>query len=116
MTDRAALLAALKEDAAARWSLTVVASTLILIMLELVDAPREIAWGVLALVAALGSVGLPLQWRLTSGVVAWALVTGFVYNRFGVLTFTEPDQARMSVLVGAVAVASPLLGRRGARE
>jgi len=109
MTDRAELLEALMEDAGARWSLTVIASTMMLIMLELVNAPRGVAVGVVVIVASLGSVGLPLKWRLASGLVAWALLTGFVYNRFGVLTFTEPDLARMSMLVGAAAAASPLL-------
>jgi hypothetical protein len=112
MTDRTELLEALKEDSAARWSLTVIASTMMLIMLELVNAPRGIALGVVAIVAALGSVGLPLRWRLTCGVVAWALLTGFVYNRFGVLTFTKPDLTRMLILVGAASVATPLLGPR----
>jgi len=112
MSDRAELLEALIEDVGARWSLTVIASTLALIVLELVNAPREIALAVVAIVASLGSLGLPLKWRLASGLVAWALLTGFVYNRFGVLTFTEPDLTRMAILVISVLGTTPLLGSR----
>jgi hypothetical protein len=113
--DRAELLDALIEDAGARWSLTVIASTLTLTVLELFSVPRDVALGVVAIVASVGPVGLSLKWRLASGLVAWALLTGFVYNRFGVLTFTEPDMTRMSILVGVAVLATPLFGRRTER-
>jgi hypothetical protein len=112
MKDRAEFLEALIDDAGARWSLTVIASTLTLIVLELVSVPRGFALGVVAIVASIGPVGLALKWRLASGVVAWALLTGFVYNRFGDLTFTEPDLIRMSILVGVAILAAPMIGPR----
>jgi hypothetical protein len=112
MTDRAELLEALLDDAGARWSLTVIASTLSLMVLELISAPRDVALAVVAIVASIGPFGLPLKWRLASGLVAWALLTGFVYNRFGILTFTKPDLTRMSIVVSVAMVATPLLGPR----
>jgi hypothetical protein len=112
MKDRAKFLEALVGDAGARWSLTVIASTLTLIALELVSVPRDVALGAVALVASIGAAGLALKWRLASGLVAWALLTGFLYNRFGVLTFTAPDLTRMSILVSVAVVATPLLGPR----
>ena len=112
MKDRAEFLEALVGDAGARWSLTVIASTLTLIVLELVSVPRDVALGVAAIVVSIGPLGLPLKWRIASGLVAWALLTGFLYNRFGVLTFTVPDLTRMSILVGVAVVATPLSGPR----
>jgi hypothetical protein len=112
MKDRAEFLEALRGDAGARWSLTVIASTLTLIVLELVGVPRDVALGAVAIVASIGPAGLSLKWRLASGLVAWALLTGFLYNRFGVLTFTAPDLTRMSILVSVAVAAAPLFGPR----
>jgi hypothetical protein len=116
MKDRAEFLEALMGDEGARWSLTVVASTLTLIVLELVSVPRDMALGAVAIVASIGPAGLALKWRLASGLVAWALLTGFLYNRFGVLTFTAPDLTRMSILVSIAVAGAPLLGPRRAER
>ena len=112
MNDGAEFLEALLDDSGARWSLTVTASTLTLIVLQLVSVPRDMALGAVAIVASIGPAGLALKWRLASGLVAWALLTGFLYNRFGVLTFTAPDLTRLSILVSVAVVATPLFGPR----
>jgi hypothetical protein len=57
-------------------------------------------------VAGTASSGLSFMVALGVGVEAWALFTGFAHNRFGDLTFTGPDLARLVLFtVGTVALA-----------
>jgi hypothetical protein len=58
--------------------------------------PEETAW-VAVLVAGVVSIGLPVAMTTSMGVVAWALVTGFVENRYGELTLAPPDLFRLAV-------------------
>ena len=51
------------------------------------------------LVTFAAALVLPLPWAAVLGLVAWAFFTGFVTNRLGVLTFAEPDLARLALLV-----------------
>jgi hypothetical protein len=58
------------------------------------------------LVAGLASVGLPVLMTAWIGLVAWALVTGFVVNQYGELTFQDGDLVRLGVFaVGTLALA-----------
>lgn len=53
---------------------------------------------VAALLAAVLLVGdLPLRWRLATAAASWAIVTGFVVNEFGELTFSAADLVRLAV-------------------
>ena len=58
--------------------------------------PGETMW-MAVLVAGLVSIGLPLVMTASMGVIAWALVTGFVGNRCGELTLARPDLLRLLV-------------------
>jgi hypothetical protein len=49
------------------------------------------------LVAGLASAGLSLAMTASISVVAWALLTGFVENRYGELTFTQGDVLRLAL-------------------
>jgi hypothetical protein len=52
--------------------------------------------GLLALVVGgLASSGLSLRFSTGVGVVAWAMFTGFVVNRYGLLTFGHDDLLRL---------------------
>lgn len=66
----------------------------------------------LILVAALSTIGLALVWRLCTALVTWALLTGFVYNQYGDLTFAPSDLRRLAVLlavtISVAALARPL--------
>jgi hypothetical protein len=42
---------------------------------------------------------LPPAFAVVLGVVAWAYFTGFAVNRYGALTFTGPDLARLSAVL-----------------
>ena len=42
---------------------------------------------------------LPARFAVVLGLVAWALFTGFVTNRFGQLTFAAPDLVRLVLLL-----------------
>jgi hypothetical protein len=62
-------------------------------------------------VAGLATVGLPRVMSLCVGVVAWALFTGFVENRYGQLTFADGDIGRL-VLFALATLALATLARR----
>lgn len=61
--------------------------------------------------AAVAALALGPVWRAGIGLSAWALFTGFAENRFGLLTFTNPDLARLTVLLVSTTVVSRLLLR-----
>jgi hypothetical protein len=104
------LLEDLIRDSGARWSITVFATTLFLMVLQLIDAPQNVNLCAVTVVAVIGSAGLRLRWRLGTAIVCWALVTGFAYNRFGLLTFTRPDLTRMGILLAATTLVPSILG------
>ena len=114
MPSESGLLESLIRDAGARWSITVFVTTLTLMVLQLANVPRSVDLGVVAIVATIGSAGLSLVWRIAAGLVGWALLTGFAYNRFGELTFSRDDMTRMAILLGATSVASSLVVRHRA--
>jgi hypothetical protein len=62
-------------------------------------------------VAGLASVGLSVAMTAWIATVAWALVTGFVENRYGELTFSQSDVGRLLVFAVAT-IALALLTRR----
>jgi hypothetical protein len=68
------------------------------------------------LVAGLAATGIPLGFALGLGLASWAMVTGFVENRFGELTFGRGDLLRLALLVGAVGALSRLLPLLGPGE
>jgi len=49
------------------------------------------------IVAGLASVGLSLTLTASIATVAWALITGFVENQYGELTFEQGDLGRLVV-------------------
>ncbi|MFL6088574.1 MAG: hypothetical protein ACJ71Z_00335 [Aeromicrobium sp.] len=106
----AELLDDLIRDSGARWSVTVFATTLVLMVLQLIGAPKGVELGAVTVVAVIGSAGLRLRWRLATAIVCWALATGFAYNRFGLLTFTKSDLIRMGILLAATSLTPSLLG------
>jgi hypothetical protein len=60
---------------------------------------------VLGVTAALGATVGPGR-STVLGLTAWALVTGFVTNRYGLLTFTDADLLLMAALVAAALAGS----------
>ena len=62
--------------------------------------------------AVVAGLGLGPAWRAGIGVSAWALFTGFAENRFGLLTFTDPDLVRLAVLLVSTTAVSWLVLRR----
>lgn len=78
---------------------------LVLCLCEVVRlGPDERIGAVLVAGGAL-AFGLPLAMTVWTGVVGWALVTGFVVNGLGTLTFTADDLVRL----GCFAAGVPLL-------
>lgn len=53
----------------------------------------------------MASAWRPWRWRAATGVVAWALLTGFVEHEAGVLTLAPPDLVRLAL----AALGLPLL-------
>ncbi|WP_426242067.1 hypothetical protein [Nocardioides sp. LHG3406-4] len=62
-----------------------------------------------AIVATLATAGLALRWRLPIAVVAWALLTGFVVNKYGELTFHSPDVTRLVLFMTVVPAIATLI-------
>ena len=63
------------------------------------------------IVAGLASCGLSLLLRASIGVAAWAMFTGFVVNRLGMLTFHHYDLVRLVVFpLATVAIAAVARG------
>jgi hypothetical protein len=62
-------------------------------------------------VAGLASCGLSLLLRASIGIVAWAMFTGFVVNRFGSLTFHHDDVRRLLLFPLATVVLAALARR-----
>jgi len=56
------------------------------------------------LVAGLACCGLSLLLTAGVGVAAWALFTGFVVNRYGVLTLSNDDLLRLTAFALATAL------------
>jgi hypothetical protein len=75
-----------------------------------------------ALLAGLACIGLPLPASAWTGVVAWALYTGFVVHRYGTLTLGAQDLARLllitasTVVVAACATRLPAVSRPPRQE
>lgn len=109
--DTAALVASLSRDAGARWALATVVLVVATSALSIAGVSPDMSTVVLALVAGGVCVGLPIMGRLATGVVAWAFLTGFVYNQYGELTFAIADLGRLAVLAAA-AVTLTAVGRR----
>jgi hypothetical protein len=61
------------------------------------------------LVAGLAATGIPIRFVLGLGIATWAMVTGFVENSLGQLTFGRDDLLRLALLVTSVAMLSRLL-------
>jgi hypothetical protein len=59
-------------------------------------------------VLATSTLGLSAWLGAASGAPAWAFYTGFVENRLGELTFSDPDLARLALFVGVGTVATQL--------
>jgi hypothetical protein len=70
----------------------------------------ETAWAA-ALAAGLLGIGLSRLMTAWLGVIAWAMFTGFVENRFGELTFSDGDVRRLVVFTVA-ALALSMAARR----
>jgi hypothetical protein len=66
----------------------------------------------LVVVAGVGCAPLPRGLAAVSGLVAWAWTTGFAENRFGALTFSSADLARLAAAVGATVLVA-VVARRG---
>ena len=73
-----------------------VATLLLADVAHLADVPTLLA---VCLATTLAASYLPAAWAGLLGLVAWAYFTGFVTNRFGVLTFDGADLARLVLLV-----------------
>ena len=63
------------------------------------------------IVAGLASIGLSLVMTAWIATVAWALVTGFVENRYGELTLAQGDLDRLFVFAVATTALAVLTGR-----
>ena len=73
-----------------------VATLLAAAALRLAPTATEVLVGV---VVAAGSVALTWAVSFGVGALGWAFYTGFVENRYGVLTFAAADLLRLAVLV-----------------
>ena len=63
------------------------------------------------IVAGLASCGLSLLYTASVGVVAWAMFTGFVSNRYGLLTLGHEDLLRLALFTLAT-IASAVFAQR----
>jgi hypothetical protein len=63
------------------------------------------------MVAGLASCGLSLAYTASAGVVAWAMFTGFVVNRYGLLTLEHDDLVRLATFTAAT-IALAVLAQR----
>jgi hypothetical protein len=72
-----------------------------------VHTPSYAALGAVAVLVTASSVGMPLATAVSSAVVGWLVVNGFVVHSLGVLGFDgTPDVVRLGLLVGLAATAS----------
>ena len=62
---------------------------------------------IVSLITVLFAGRLPTLFATGLGLVAWAMFTGFVVNRYGVLTFSTGDLIRMGLLLGLGTLATP---------
>lgn len=79
---------------------------------RVVGAGAALATAVVGLCCLVLCLALPLRLAVVVGLTAWALVTGFVSNELGVLTFRDADLLRLGALlvlavVGAAVGAGP---------
>jgi hypothetical protein len=77
--------------------------------------PTAMAW-VAVIAAGLVGAGLPRLMTAGLGVIAWAMYTGFVENRFGELTFADHDVRRLvvfAILTLALSAFARQVHRRG---
>jgi hypothetical protein len=58
------------------------------------------------LVVTVGAAALPVRFGLCLGAAGWGLLTGFLVNSGGQLTFDGPDLQRLGLLVVAGALVS----------
>ncbi len=71
------------------------------------------ALGLVFLAALVAGLGLGPGWRAGLAISAWAMFTGFVENRFGILTFAPADLVRLGLLVlGCGLLAGPVARTR----
>ena len=66
------------------------------------DAPDSTQIGLLAVLVAACCLGQGRGTTLAVAGVGWLVVTGFVVNDYGELTFTDPADAARLVLLGLV--------------
>jgi hypothetical protein len=92
---------------AARLGVVCGASFLLATVLHAARTPVLLGTVVMAAGLALGCRSLSPRYALAASVVAWGLVTGFVVNDGGQLTFAAADVARLALLsVTGVGVAA----------
>lgn len=103
------------DEAGVRFGLTAGAEIGSLVLTGAAGLGRTAAGAALVLTTAL--VGRRLgQAALTAlAVIAWAFFTGFVENRYGVLTFADGDVVRLGLFVTATLVTACLVPRAAVR-
>jgi hypothetical protein len=77
---------------------------------------RTTAGTVLVLTTVLAGRVLGQAALTALGVIAWAFFTGFIENRFGVLTFVVDDVVRLALFVGATLFTAQLVPRDAVRS
>lgn len=91
-----------------RFGLVNIAVVITLVGCRLTGADLRESTLVVASIAGLVASGLGLVMVATSGLVAWAFVTGFVENRYATLTLHHGDLLRMVVAIGTTSLVAEL--------
>lgn len=88
-------------------------ATLVLVLLAAaaVRVGPVVTEGLVAIVVALAGIAVSARLGSLIGLVGWAFYTGFVENRYGVLTFSGDDLVRMVVMVAIGALLATATGR-----
>lgn len=73
--------------------------------------PGAIDLPALLVVVAATALTVPIGYALLVAITGWAMLTGFVVNAAGTLTFHRDDLGHLALLVAAAVAASALAGR-----
>lgn len=89
----------MSDEPGVRFGLATAAEVVALLVTGAVGLGATMSGLVLFSVTALAGLSVGIWIRAVLSVIAWAFFTGFVENRFGVLTFGDADLVRLAAFV-----------------